>query len=183
MKRRAVVPQYHVMGRDREEDPPMLPSDKIQQYLQDLPASYQAEVLDFVEYHLKVKADRGAVMDVCRDWSNLSPYSAMREMESEESPVCNLSDRRVEDAKRDDGYKKTLVEALSLPADLRMVLVERLLASLNLPIQDEIDRLGGEEAERRVAQVAKGEVGLVAGEEVFTKIRAGRPFPRTLADV
>ena len=66
---------------------------------------------------------------------------------------------------------KVFDEALSLPADARMNLVEKLLASLNLPIQAEIDRLWGEEAERRVAQIDRGEVELIPGEKVFEKIR------------
>ena len=41
-------------------------------------------------------------------------------------------------------------EALSLPVDVRLSLVERLLASLNLPIDEEIDRLWAEEAENRI---------------------------------
>jgi putative addiction module component (TIGR02574 family) len=62
-------------------------------------------------------------------------------------------------------------EALSLPADLRLSLVEKLLTSLNLPTDEEIDRLWAEEAERRVSQIEAGEVKLVPGEEVFSKIR------------
>jgi putative addiction module component (TIGR02574 family) len=63
-------------------------------------------------------------------------------------------------------------EALSLPADVRLSLVEKLLTSLNLPIDEEIDRLWAEEAERRVSQIEEGKVKLVPGEEVFNKIRA-----------
>jgi putative addiction module component (TIGR02574 family) len=63
-------------------------------------------------------------------------------------------------------------EALSLPADVRLSLVEKLLTSLNLPIDEGIDRLWAEEAERRVSQIEEGKVKLVPGEEVFNKIRA-----------
>jgi len=63
-------------------------------------------------------------------------------------------------------------EALSLPADVRLSLVEKLLTSLNLPIDAEIDRLWAEEAERRVSQIETGEVKMVPAEEVFSKIRA-----------
>ena len=63
-------------------------------------------------------------------------------------------------------------EALSLPVDARLVLVEKLLSSLNLPIDEEIDRLWAEEAERRVAQIEAGEAKLIPGEEVFSKIRS-----------
>jgi putative addiction module component (TIGR02574 family) len=63
-------------------------------------------------------------------------------------------------------------DALSLPADERLHLVERLLTSLNLPVDKEIDRLWAEEAQRRVAQIESGQVKLVPGEDVFARIRA-----------
>ena len=66
---------------------------------------------------------------------------------------------------------KVMDEVLSLPADARMSLVEKLLASLNLPTQPEIDRVWAEEAERRVTQIDRGEVELIPGEEVFAKLR------------
>ncbi|MFH1038932.1 MAG: addiction module protein [PVC group bacterium] len=66
---------------------------------------------------------------------------------------------------------KIFDEALSLPADARVSLIERLLASLNLPTQSEIDRLWAEEAERRVTQIDRGEVELIPGDVVFEKIR------------
>ena len=43
---------------------------------------------------------------------------------------------------------KVFEEALSLPSNERMSLVEKLLTSLNLPIQADIDRLWAEEAEK-----------------------------------
>jgi len=67
---------------------------------------------------------------------------------------------------------RVVEEALSLPADARLSLVDKLLASLNLPIDKEIDRLWAEEAERRVSQIEAGEVKLVPGEQVFSRIRA-----------
>jgi putative addiction module component (TIGR02574 family) len=67
--------------------------------------------------------------------------------------------------------KKVFDEALSLPAEARASLVEKLLTSLNLPTQPEIDRLWAEEAERRIAQVDKGEVKLLSGKRVFSNIR------------
>ncbi len=67
---------------------------------------------------------------------------------------------------------RVIEEALSLPADVRLSLVEKLLTSLNLPIDEEIDRLWAEEAERRVSQIEEGKVKLVPGEEVFNRIRA-----------
>ena len=67
---------------------------------------------------------------------------------------------------------RVIDEALSLPSNVRLSLVEKLLTSLNLPIDKEINRLWAEEAERRVSQIEKGKAKLVPGEEVFTKIRA-----------
>jgi len=67
---------------------------------------------------------------------------------------------------------RVIEEALSLPADIWLSLVEKLLTSLNLPIDTEIDRLWAEEAERRVSQIEADEVKMVPGEEVFSKIPA-----------
>jgi putative addiction module component (TIGR02574 family) len=67
---------------------------------------------------------------------------------------------------------RVIDEALSLPADIRLDLIERLLVSLNLPIDAEIDRLWAEEAERRMSQIEEDQVHLVPGDEVFSKIKA-----------
>ena len=62
-------------------------------------------------------------------------------------------------------------DALDLPSDARIGLVDRILASLNLPTRPDIDKMWAEEAERRIAQIDRGEVQLIPGEEVFAKIR------------
>ena len=67
--------------------------------------------------------------------------------------------------------KKVFDEALSLSAETRVRLIEKLLISLNLPRQPEIDHLWAEEAERRISQIDKGEVRLVPGKKVFANIR------------
>jgi putative addiction module component (TIGR02574 family) len=67
--------------------------------------------------------------------------------------------------------KQVFDEALSLPVEARVNLVEKLLTSLNLPTQPEIDRLWAEEAERRIAQIDRGDVKLVPGKKVFSDIR------------
>jgi len=67
--------------------------------------------------------------------------------------------------------KKVFDEALSLPAEARVSLVEKLLTSLNLPTRPEIDRMWAEEAEQRIAQIDKGEVKLIPGKRVFSNIR------------
>jgi putative addiction module component (TIGR02574 family) len=66
---------------------------------------------------------------------------------------------------------RVVSEALELPAEARISLVERILASLNLPTQPDVERLWAEEAERRVAEIDKGEVDLIPGDEVFDKVR------------
>ncbi len=67
--------------------------------------------------------------------------------------------------------KEVFDAALSLPAEARVSLVEKLLASLNLPTQPETNRLWAEEAEKRIAQIDKGEIALVPGKKVFSNIR------------
>ncbi|MCP4666791.1 MAG: addiction module protein [Deltaproteobacteria bacterium] len=65
---------------------------------------------------------------------------------------------------------KVIEDALSLPVENRLILVEKLLKSLNLPINEDIDHLWAEEAELRISQIESGEAKLVPGEEVFAKI-------------
>jgi hypothetical protein len=67
---------------------------------------------------------------------------------------------------------RVVEEALSLPADARLSLVARLLTSLNLPLDEEIERLWAEQAERRVSQIEAGKANLVPGRDVFRKVRA-----------
>ena len=66
---------------------------------------------------------------------------------------------------------KVVEDALELPADARIGLVDRILFSLNLPTQPDIDKAWSEEAELRVAEIDRGDVELIPGEEVFAKIR------------
>jgi len=69
-------------------------SERIQEHVERLPASFQAEVLDFVEY-LLAKAEREAVSQERRLWSNLSLSSAMRGMEEEDVPTYTIADLKV----------------------------------------------------------------------------------------
>jgi putative addiction module component (TIGR02574 family) len=62
-------------------------------------------------------------------------------------------------------------QALSLPADVRLRLVDALLESLNLPVEPEIDRLWANEAERRVAQLEAGTARTVPAAEVLEKLK------------
>ncbi len=66
---------------------------------------------------------------------------------------------------------KVVEKALELPAEERIGLVDRILASLNLPTRPDIDKMWSEEAERRVAELDRGEVDLISGEEVFANVR------------
>ena len=67
---------------------------------------------------------------------------------------------------------KLLEEALLLPVDERASLVEKLVQSLNLPTEAEINRLWEDEAEHRFAQLEEGKVEPIPGELIFAKIRA-----------
>jgi putative addiction module component (TIGR02574 family) len=68
--------------------------------------------------------------------------------------------------------QKVTEEALGLPVDARIGLVEQLLESLNPPPQPTFERLWAEECERRVAEIERGEVELVPAETVFGNLRA-----------
>lgn len=70
------------------------------------------------------------------------------------------------------GSNHVFDDALSLPAEERLALVERLLESLNSPIDPEIERLWAEEAERRIEQFDRGEVEAIPAEKVFADLRA-----------
>jgi hypothetical protein len=63
--------------------------EKIHQYVQKLPQSFQEELLDYVEY-LVMKAEQQEK----EDWTSLSLSSAMRNMEAE-SALYDVSDIRV----------------------------------------------------------------------------------------
>ena len=65
--------------------------------------------------------------------------------------------------------KKLISEAISLPLEIRLQLVEKLLESLN-PSHKDIDELWAIEAETRVSEIDKGGVKTVPGEEVFRKL-------------
>lgn len=68
----------------------MLTSERIQQYLEQLPAPLQAEVLNFVEY-LVNKAERSEAAA----WSAFSLTQAMSGMEQDEEPTYSLDDVKV----------------------------------------------------------------------------------------
>lgn len=61
-------------------------------------------------------------------------------------------------------------EAISLPVEVRTLLVNKLLESLN-PTKNEIDELWAKEAEKRVEDIKTGKVKTIPGEEVFKEIQ------------
>lgn len=69
----------------------MTVTDKIQAYLEKLPTSSQAEVLDFVEY-LFAKTTREARENEEDLWGDLSITLALRGMEDEDSPQYTQAD-------------------------------------------------------------------------------------------
>jgi len=70
-------------------------TEKIQQCVDRLPPSLQAEVLDFVEY-LLAKTERDIPVAESEAWSDLSLRAAMRGMEDEESPSYTAADLKSE---------------------------------------------------------------------------------------
>lgn len=68
-------------------------------------------------------------------------------------------------------HDRVIEDALSLPTDIRLSLIEKLLISLNPPVDKEIDLLWADEAERRIAQIEEGKAKLVSGQEVFARIK------------
>ncbi|WP_367279004.1 addiction module protein [Methanospirillum sp.] len=67
--------------------------------------------------------------------------------------------------------KKIEQEVLSLPAQERIELIDRLIESLNLPGDPEIDRLWVEKAEQRFLELETGSVTLIPGNQVFSNIK------------
>ena len=67
--------------------------------------------------------------------------------------------------------EKIYEQAINLPVDERLILIDKLLISTNLPIQKDIDQAWSDEVERRCQALDSGEAKLIPGEEVFKKIR------------
>ena len=60
--------------------------------------------------------------------------------------------------------------AESLPIDIKIQLIDKLLNSLN-PFQKEIDELWVKEAEKRVEEIRSNKVKTIPGEDVFKEIQ------------
>jgi putative addiction module component (TIGR02574 family) len=58
----------------------------------------------------------------------------------------------------------------SLPIDMKLEIIDRLLESISPP-QKEIDDAWSAEVERRIDEVESGKVKTIPGEEVFARMR------------
>lgn len=67
--------------------------------------------------------------------------------------------------------EKIYEEALNLPIDDRLSLIDKLLSSANLPTQEDIDQAWSKEAEKRCKEIEDGQAKLIPGDEVFAKVR------------
>jgi putative addiction module component (TIGR02574 family) len=67
--------------------------------------------------------------------------------------------------------EKIYEQALDLPIEARLHLIDKLLQSTNLPTQAEIDQAWAEEVELRCQSLADGKAKLIPGEEVFAEIK------------
>ena len=65
--------------------------------------------------------------------------------------------------------KELIDEAVSLPIEKRVLVVDYLLQSINKP-ESEIDKKWNEIAQKRLMELRAGEVDSILGEEVFKKI-------------
>ena len=68
------------------------------------------------------------------------------------------------------GIKEIIQEATALPVEERVIVVDTLLRSLNIPNPD-IDKAWASAARRRLAELRSGRVRAVPGEQVFERIR------------
>jgi len=65
--------------------------------------------------------------------------------------------------------KELIDEAVSLPVEKRVLLVDSLLQSLNQP-ESEIDEKWKEVAQKRLMEMRSGKIKPISGEQVFKKI-------------
>ena len=70
--------------------------------------------------------------------------------------------------------EQILQQALALSPEDRAQVVERLLASFQVPPDPQIDELWAREAEDRLDAYDRGELGAVPAEEVFARIERQR---------
>jgi putative addiction module component (TIGR02574 family) len=67
--------------------------------------------------------------------------------------------------------EKIYEQALDLPIDDRLMLIDKLLYSTNLPTREEIDQAWAKEVELRCKALENEKAELIPGEEVFEKVK------------
>ena len=67
--------------------------------------------------------------------------------------------------------EKIYEQALDLPIEARLILIDKLLQSTNLPTRAEIDLAWANEVELRSHSLDSGKTKLIPGEAVFEKIK------------
>ena len=67
--------------------------------------------------------------------------------------------------------EKIFEQALDLPIDDRLSLIDKLINSTNLPTQEDIDQAWSKEVELRCQELEDGKAKLISGEKVFEKIK------------
>lgn len=72
--------------------------------------------------------------------------------------------------KMEESAEKIYEQALDLPIEARLILIDKLLQSTNLPTRAEIDQAWANEVELRSQSLDKGKAKLIPGEAVFEKI-------------
>ncbi len=65
--------------------------------------------------------------------------------------------------------QELIEEAVSLPIEKRVLVVDSLLQSLNQP-ESEIDKQWNEVAQKRLMELRSGKIKPISGEQVFKKI-------------
>ena len=66
---------------------------------------------------------------------------------------------------------KIYEQALDLPIEERLLLIDKLLQSANLPTREEIDKAWANEVEQRSKAVESGREKMIPGEEVLEKVK------------
>ncbi len=66
--------------------------------------------------------------------------------------------------------EKIYEQALDLPMEDRMELIDKLLINANLPTQQEINDAWSKEIERRIKDIENGNAELIPGKVVFERI-------------
>lgn len=67
--------------------------------------------------------------------------------------------------------EKLYQDVLALPAETRVELTDRLVASLAVDVPAEIQRTHIDEVRKRIAQVESGELELIPGDEALARVR------------